>query len=102
MRGRSSVSNNAFGSLSTRNIPNMSKKQILDKIHKNWKYTENNGFVHVRDGSGRLRMRIDPPDNKTKYHHVHLYNQTGQPLNKNMKVVDKKIVMHIYLIEGEE
>lgn len=102
MRGRSSVSNNAFGSLSTRNIPNMSKKQILDKIHKNWKYTENNGFVHVRDGSGRLRMRIDPPDNKTKYQHVHLYNQTGQPLNKNMKVVDKKIVMHIYLIEGEE
>jgi RHS repeat-associated protein len=88
MRGRSNVSNNAFGSLNTRNIPNMSKQQILNKLPSGWRYTENNGFVHVRDTSGRIRMRIDPPDKVTKYHHVHLYNQNYQPLNIHLKVVN--------------
>lgn len=89
MKGRNVGTTNLFGSLNTRNIPNMSRSQILEKIPKSWKYTNHNGFVHVRDASGQLRMRIDPPDSKTKYHHVHLFNQTGKPLNKNMKVVNR-------------
>lgn len=65
----------------------MTKSQILNKLPKEWSKTENNGFVHIRDINGKMRMRINPPDAKTKYHHVHLFNKNGLPLNKNQKVV---------------
>ncbi|MCY8857121.1 hypothetical protein [Bacillus atrophaeus] len=42
------------GEIIAKNIPNMSKKQILDSLPTEWKYTENNGFVHVRDTSGNI------------------------------------------------
>jgi hypothetical protein len=72
------------------NLPNMTKSEILDNLPKGWKYTENNGFVHVRDENGVIRMRIDPPDKVTKYDHVHLYNENGESLDINGNVVDKK------------
>lgn len=42
------------GEIIAKNIPNMSKKEILDSLPTEWKYTENNGFVHVRDTSGNI------------------------------------------------
>ncbi|MGS2751356.1 pre-toxin TG domain-containing protein [Bacillus zanthoxyli] len=81
---------NAFGKLSTRNIPNMTKKEILEKLPEGWKYTENNGFVHVRDATDTIRMRIDPPDKVTKYDHVHLYDENKNPLDLNGNIVDAK------------
>lgn len=81
---------NAFGKINARNIPNMSKKEILEKLPEGWKYTENNGFVHVRDGNGTIRMRIDPPDKVTKYDHVHLYDENKNPLDVNGSIVDAK------------
>ncbi|MDR4174099.1 transposase [Bacillus cereus] len=68
----------------------MSKKEILEKLPDGWKYTENNGFVHVRDGNGTIRMRIDPPDKVTKYDHVHLYDENKNPLDVNGSIVDAK------------
>jgi len=32
----------------------MSKQEILDRLPKDWTYTENNGFVHIRDGNGNV------------------------------------------------
>ncbi|WP_396583052.1 pre-toxin TG domain-containing protein [Bacillus sp. SG20033] len=81
---------NFGGKLNAKNIPNMSKKEILNSIPSDWKYTEHNGFTHVRDTSGNIRMRIDPPDKMTKYDHVHLFDKTGNPLDKNLKIVDRK------------
>lgn len=68
----------------------MSKQEILDALPSDWKYTENNGFVHVRDASGNIRMRIDPPDKVTNYDHVHLYDDNGNPLDVNLNIVDRK------------
>ncbi|EJS47196.1 hypothetical protein ICG_05375 [Bacillus cereus BAG1X1-3] len=79
-----------IGKINTHNIPNMSKKEILEKLPDGWKYTENNGFVHVRDGNGTIRMRIDPPDKVTKYDHVHLYDENKNPLDVNGSIVDAK------------
>ncbi|MDQ0927049.1 hypothetical protein QFZ25_001109 [Bacillus atrophaeus] len=42
------------GEIIAKNIPNMSKKEILNSLPTEWKYTENNGFVHVRDTSGNI------------------------------------------------
>ncbi|MCY8146610.1 pre-toxin TG domain-containing protein [Bacillus inaquosorum] len=81
---------NFGGKLIAKNIPNMSKKEILNSLPSDWKYTENNGFIHVRDTSGNIRMRIDPPDKMTKYDHVHLFDKDGNPLDKNLKIVDRK------------
>lgn len=35
-------------------------------------------------------MRIDPPDKMTKYDHVHLFDKNGNPLDKNLRIVDRK------------
>ncbi|MDQ0087484.1 uncharacterized protein YukE [Paenibacillus anaericanus] len=79
-----------FGKVNPTNIPNMSKKEILDGLPKGWTHTENNGFVHVKDANGTIRMRIDPPDKLTKYDHVHLFDENKNPLDINGNVVSPK------------
>ncbi|WP_310552057.1 hypothetical protein [Paenibacillus glufosinatiresistens] len=66
------------------------EQEILDSLPKDWKYTENNGFVHIRDANGNVRMKIDPPDKVTKYDHVHLFDESGNPIDVNLNVVDRK------------
>lgn len=63
--------------LDTNNIPNMTKQDIIDNIPNDWNYTEHNGFVHIRDADGKVRIRIDPPDRITDYPHVHVYDRNG-------------------------
>ena len=64
----------------------MNKQEIIDSIPDTWKYTEHNGFVHVRDESGR----IDSPDKVTQYPHVHIYDDEGNLLDILGNVVSKK------------
>lgn len=45
-------------------------------------------MLHFYDDKGRIRMRIDPPDKKTLYPHVHLYDSKGNSLDINLKTVD--------------
>ncbi|MBZ3765957.1 transposase [Bacillus cereus] len=66
----------------------MSNKEILEKLPEGWKYTENSEFVHVRDGNGTIRMRIDSTDKVTKYDH--LYDENKNPLDVNGSIVDDK------------
>ncbi|GIP06378.1 WXG100 family type VII secretion target [Paenibacillus lautus] len=81
---------NFAGNINAESIPNMSKQEILDSLPKNWEYTDNNGFVHIRDVNGNIRMRIDPPDKVTKYDHVHLFDESGNPIDVSLNVVDRK------------
>ena len=85
----SDVGNNAK-KLDTNNIPNMTKQDIIDSIPDDWNYTEHNSFVHIRDGDGNIRIRIDPPDKTTNYPHVHVYDNNGNLLDSAGNIVDRK------------
>ena len=79
-----------FSSNKFSGIEGMTKADILDGLPDGWKYTENNGFIHVRDSSGKVRMKIDPPDNVTKFDHVHLFDNNGNPIDINGNIVNRK------------
>ena len=81
---------NIAGKLDTNNIPNMTKQDIIDSIPDDWNYTEHNGFVHIRDADGNIRIRIDPPDKITNYPHVHVYDSDGNLLDSAGNIVDRK------------
>ena len=81
---------NIAKNLYTNNIPNMTKQEIIDAIPDNWKYTEHNGFVHIKDETGKIRIRIDPPDKVTQYPHVHVYDNDGNLLDSLVNIVDRK------------
>lgn len=63
----------------------MTKNDILEGLPSNWKHNENNGFVHIE-----MLMKIDPSDKVTKYDHVHIFDESGNPLDVNLNVVDRK------------
>ncbi len=81
---------NIAKNLDTNNIPNMTKQDIIDNIPDDWSYTEHNGFVHIKDADGNIRIRIDPPDKVTKYPHVHVYDRDGNLLDSAGNIVDRK------------
>ena len=85
-----SKTGNIINNLDTNNIPDMTKQDILNEIPDNWKYTEHNGFVHIKDDAGTMRIRIDPPDKVTSYPHVHVYDNDGNLLNRLGNIVDRK------------
>ena len=68
----------------------MTKQEIIDAIPDNWKYAEHNGFVHIKDEAGKIRIRIDPPDKVTQYPHVHVYDNDGNLLDSLGNIVDRK------------
>ena len=49
---------NITKNLDTNNIPNMTKQEIIDAIPDNWKYTEHNGFVHIKDETGKIVLEL--------------------------------------------
>lgn len=76
--------------INTKNLPNMTQQDILNNLPEGWTYTTNNGFTHVRDANGVIRMRIDPPDAVTNYKHIHLYDANKNPLDINGNIVSPK------------
>ena len=75
--------------LDTNEIPNMTKQEIIDSIPDDWEYTEHNGFVHIKDETGKMRIRIDPPDKMTKCPHIHAYDNNGNLLDRFGNIVDR-------------
>ncbi|WP_455718515.1 polymorphic toxin-type HINT domain-containing protein, partial [Anaerosporobacter sp.] len=86
----SKTAGNIAKNLDTNNIPNMTKQEIIDTIPDNWKHTEHNGFVHIKDEAGKMRIRIDPLDKVTQYPHVHVYDNDGNLLDILGNIVDRK------------
>ena len=84
--------------LDLNNIPNMTKQEIIGSVPNNWTCVEHNGFVHIRDEMGRMRIRIDPPDKVTLYPHVHVHDNGGNLLDIAGNIVDKKVLMDIFHI----
>ncbi len=46
-------------------------------------------FIEMSDRFGNLRVKIHPPDKVTKYDHLHIYDKSGNCLNKNLEVVER-------------
>ena len=83
--------NNQTASKAESNLVNNSMNDIdVDDLPNGWSKTTNNGFTHVRDSNGNLRMRIDPPDANTPYHHKHLYDEFGNSLDAQGNIVSPK------------
>ena len=76
-------------------LPNELNKLDLDDLEtslpEGWTYNANgsNGdnFVHIKDANNNYRIRIDPPDKTTDYRHMHLYDEAGNSLDINGKIV---------------
>ena len=90
IKGGSDTIGNIAKNLDTSDIPNMTKQEIIDSVPDDWSYTEHNGFVHIKDELGKIRIRIDPPDAKTPYPHVHIYDSEGNLLDILGNIVDRK------------
>ena len=75
-----------------RGLPGVTKGagKLVDDLPSGWTKTTNNGFTHVKDANGNIRVRIDPPDAKTPYPHKHLYDEAGNSLDINGNIVSPK------------
>ncbi|TFV06283.1 transposase [Streptococcus sp. LYSM12] len=51
---------------------------------------EHNGFVHIKDDLGRMRIRLNPPDRTTTYPHMHFYDKNKNLLDLDGNIVDFK------------
>ncbi len=72
-----------------KNLPTMTRQDIIAELQKaglTLKGQSPNGqFMEFVDASGRVRVKIHPPDKVTTYDHVHLYDGQGRPLNQGLK-----------------
>ena len=75
--------------LSPRQISNMDIYNIENALPRGWNIHKNNGFVHIYDNvNPKPIIRIDPPDAKTNYPHMHFYDGNQNSLNIDGKIVD--------------
>ncbi len=71
-------------------ISNMTRKQLKDSVPDGWDFQNHNGRIHIKDENGNYRIRIDPPDNKTNYTHIHILDENKNPLDINGNIVSPK------------
>ena len=83
-------------------LANLNKEQIKSNVPKTWSIEEHKGFVHIKDEKGVIRIRLDPPDNVTKYEHIHIYDEHKRSLDINGNIVNRKSPKaHIPLKNGK-
>jgi len=81
-----------------KNIGDMTKQEIIDSVPDTWEIHDNNGFVHIKDESGKTIIEIHPPDKVTNYEHIHIYDELGNSLDINgVPRFYKDIEVHIPL-----
>ena len=71
-------------------IANMTRKELQDSIPEGWDFQNHNGRIHIKDENGNYRVRIDPPDKKTNYTHIHIMDENKNPLDINGNIVSPK------------
>ncbi|MDA1477498.1 hypothetical protein [Bacillus changyiensis] len=78
--------------LSPTDLNKMSLDELKESLPDGWSFNANgpngNDFVHIKDRNGQYRIRIDPPDRVTKYDHMPIYDESGNSLDINRKIVD--------------
>lgn len=91
--------------------PNELKELSIDELKKalpdGWTFyaggpngTPGTDFVHIKK-DGNFRIRIDPPDTKTNYRHMHVYNAQGDSLDISGNIVlDDSVAAHIPYNKG--
>ena len=77
-----------------KNAESVNKSQLvkdIESIGLKYKGQGKNGqFWSFMDKNGVVRAQIHPPAKNTPYHHLHIYDKTKNPLNKNLEVVNYK------------
>lgn len=71
-------------------IANMTRKELQDSLPEGWDFQNHNGRIHIKDENGNYRVRIDPPDKKTNYTHIHIMDENKNPLDINGNIVSPK------------
>ena len=71
-------------------ISKMNREQLLNSLPDGWEYQEHNGRVHIKDENSNYRIRIDIPDKKTNYMHIHIFDENKNPLDVNGNIVSRK------------
>ncbi|WP_252216775.1 hypothetical protein [Clostridium sp. VAP41] len=66
-------------------------KTFIDMMEpaEGWTYSgsPDGRFVHIKDGNGNYRVRIDPSDKVTEYPHMHVLDGEGNALDVNGNIV---------------
>lgn len=71
-------------------IANMTRKELQESLPEGWDFQNHNGRIHIKDENGNYRVRIDPPDKKTNYTHIHIMDENKNPLDINGNIVSPK------------
>ena len=71
-------------------IANMTRKELHDRLPKGWDFQDHNGRIHIKDETGNYRVRIDVPDKTTNYTHIHIIDKNKNPLDINGNIVSYK------------
>ena len=74
--------------MTPREISRLSEQQMRNSLPDGWTFHKHNGRIHIKDANGNMRVRVDPPDARTNYQHIHIYNQNKQPLDINGNVTE--------------
>lgn len=90
LNGGNNTNTNPNNDFDVRKAIKMKKDELKNNIPNDWTYTENNGFVHIKDANGNIRIRIDPADSVTNYQHMHLYDSKGNSLDSAGNIVKYK------------
>ena len=73
-----------------REISEMNRTELRENTPENWDFQEHNGRIHIKDDNNSYRVRVDPPDNKTPYTHIHIMDEAGNHLDINGNIVSPK------------
>jgi hypothetical protein len=76
------------------NVHEIPREQLVKELQSSglkFKGQERGGeFMEFTDKQGRLRIKIHPPDPKTPYHHIHIYDRNGRPLSSDLNIVTRR------------
>ena len=70
-------------------ISGLTPEQLKRSLPNGWTYNSspNGKFIHIKDGRGAYRIRIDPPDRLTRYTHIHIFDSKGNSLDISGNIV---------------
>lgn len=74
------------------NLSGVSKNELVNDIKSfglDLKSPSNIKFMTFKDKNGIVRIKIHPPDKTTLYDHIHLYNKSGDSLDKFLNTVKR-------------